>query len=202
MRLNLLGLPGTGTARLARELSQSAGLMLLNVDQQAADDAISGEAPLATITRELADTAARDGFVLQGFPQSLPQAQTLDRALAMIGQPFHLAVIVRLETGILRQRVRSSRQCSQCGELSTAYTDGAPGKPACLDCGAELTEGSQDDGPDDEDLLAAAERHLSRLAKYYRTQNRLLNVDITGEHQADLDCIKNALQTRMRHHQI
>lgn len=201
MQINLLGIPGTGTAYLARRLSETTGLPLLSTARtaDAGDHRVQPDNQiLSAILDQLQRSGIRNGFILSGFPSTLPQARSLDQMLAWQGLPITLAVLLRLPKDTLLQRIQGRRRCIECGEgINLALPDMA-NTTQCPFCGAALEIPRPANDISDEQILAAAERRYIRLGRYYRTQNKLLSVDITGEADTDLAKLQEALKRRNR----
>lgn len=194
MRLILLGLPGTGVATLADTLSQTTGSMRIQ--------SIGSDDPLGWLAQELDTRDTSNGYILTGLPISVPQAQSLDRLLISLGIPLQLAILISLAAGEQQQRIEGRRHCLDCGEPFNIRLVDDRFENECPFCGGHRIEHNNGKAINDNDRLVAAERHMDRLARYYRTQNKLLHVDIEGDIKTDLARVSSALETRMRHHQI
>jgi hypothetical protein len=118
--------------------------------------------------------------------------------LAWQGVPVTRAVLLRLPKATLLQRIQGRRCCVECGEgINLALPDMA-NTTQCPFCGAALEIPRSANDISDEQILAAAERRYIRLGRYYRSQNKLLPVDITGAADTDLVKLQEALKRRNR----
>ena len=132
MRIVLLGAPGSGKGTQAKLLvekykipqmstgdllrAEVAGGSELGKRAKAAMDAgrlVSDEVVLGMIQSRLAKPDAKGGFILDGFPRNIPQAQALDAMLARLGQPLQLALLVDVEKDVLMKRLTGRRNCSR-----------------------------------------------------------------------------------------
>ena len=140
MRIVLLGAPGSGKGTQAKLLVEkykipqmSTGDLLraevsagtdLGKRAKAAMDAgqlVSDEVVLGMIQARLAKPDAKSGFILDGFPRNIPQAQSLDAMLARLGQPLQLALLVDVDTDVLMKRLTGRRTCGSCGAIYNIY---------------------------------------------------------------------------------
>jgi adenylate kinase len=142
MRIVLLGAPGSGKGTQSKLLVDkykipqiSTGDLLraavaansdLGKKAKAAMDAgqlVSDDVVLGMIQERLGKPDARSGFILDGFPRNIPQAQALDAMLARMGQPLQLALLVDVDTEVLMKRLTGRRTCSSaaCGAIYNIY---------------------------------------------------------------------------------
>jgi adenylate kinase len=118
------------------------------------------------------------GFVLDGFPRTLRQAQELDRVLA----EHRLDRVIDLDvpTEVVLNRIAGRRVCAKCG--ATYHVDNPPEEPwVCDVCGGEVLQ--RDDDTEDSVMrrLELYELQTLPVIQYYRRQSILAHVDGTGE---------------------
>src|SRR5512143_795426 len=137
MRIVMLGAPGSGKGTQAQRLQQdhqlpqvSTGDLLrravadktpLGLKAKAAMDAgelVSDEIVLGMIKERLAQPDAKRGFILDGFPRNLAQADSLN---AELGQKIDAAVLMDVEFDILMKRLTGRRTCSKTGAVLNIY---------------------------------------------------------------------------------
>jgi len=84
---------------------------------------VSDDVVLGMIQERLSKPDARAGFILDGFPRNIPQAQALDAMLARLSQPLQLALLVDVDTEVLMKRLTGRRTCSNasCGAIYNIY---------------------------------------------------------------------------------
>ena len=140
MRIVLLGAPGSGKGTQAKLLVEkynipqiSTGDLLraavaagtdLGKKAKAAMDAgqlVTDDIVLGMIQERLSQADAKAGFILDGFPRNIPQAQSLDAMLARTGQPIQLALLVDVEQDVLMKRITGRRSCGSCGAIYNIY---------------------------------------------------------------------------------
>ena len=145
MRIVLLGAPGSGKGTQSQRLMQeehipqvstgdllraavASGTELGRKAKEAMDAGrlVDDELVLGMIRERLAEPDARRGFILDGFPRNLAQAQALDRLLATLRQPLDLVVQLEVDYGELVRRIAGRRTCADCGRVFNLFT--APGQ--------------------------------------------------------------------------
>ncbi|MEK7666394.1 MAG: adenylate kinase, partial [Pseudomonadota bacterium] len=165
MRIVLLGAPGSGKGTQSKLLIEkykipqiSTGDLLraavaagsdLGRKAKSAMDAgllVSDDVVLGMIQERLSKPDARAGFILDGFPRNIPQAQALDAMLARLSQPLQLALLVDVDTEVLMKRLTGRRTCSNamCGAIYNIYFSAPKSPGKCDKCGANLAHRSDD----------------------------------------------------------
>jgi len=199
MRIVLLGAPGSGKGTQAKLLvekykipqvstgdllraSVAAGSDLGRKAKQALDGGqlVSDEVVLGIIQERLSKPDAKGGFVLDGFPRNIPQAQALDATLARLGQPLQLALLVDVNRDVLTKRITGRRTCAQCGAIYNIYF--SPSKPPgkCSKCGGALSQRSDDNEETVRKRLMVYEEQTAPLVSYYKAQGKLRTVRGVG----------------------
>jgi adenylate kinase len=199
MRIVLLGAPGSGKGTQSKLLVEkykipqvSTGDLLraevaagtdLGKKAKAAMDAgqlVSDDVVLGMIQSRLSKPDAKGGFILDGFPRNIPQAQSLDAMLARLGQPLQLALLVDVDNDVLMKRLTGRRTCGSCGAIYNIYFSPpkAPGK--CDKCGGALQHRSDDNESTVGNRLKVYEQQTAPLVSYYKAQGKLRTVKGVG----------------------
>ncbi len=195
MRIVLLGAPGSGKGTQAKLLSEkfkiphiATGDILrrevkartdLGGKAKTAMDAgelVSDDIVLGIIQNRLSKPDARPGFIMDGFPRNIPQAQELDAMLARMGKPVQLALFVDVDREVLLKRLTGRRSCPSCGAIYNIYFSPpkVPGK--CDKCGSVLQHRSDDNEEAVRRRLQVYEQQSAGLVSYYRAQGKLRTV--------------------------
>ena len=132
------------------------------------------------IAREKLASVGEDGFILDGFPRTIAQAEALDAALADLAKPLEAVVNLSVDEEELVRRLSGRRVCPACGE--PYHIDSKPSNEAgkCDRCGGELIH-RDDDKPDAiRNRLRVYENQTVPLLGYYERKGLLRNVDAVG----------------------
>jgi adenylate kinase len=125
-----------------------------------------------------ADDTAR-GFILDGFPRTIPQAEGLDALLAEIRKPLRAVVLFEVDPQLLIKRISGRRSCQDCGRVFNVHTAPVPVPPPC---GGQCTTPRLVQRPDDNEAtvtkrLEVYEAQTQPLIGFYRGRGLLKTVD-------------------------
>jgi adenylate kinase len=119
-----------------------------------------------------------DGFVLDGFPRTLPQAKELDRVLGT--HPLDLAIDLEVPREIVLDRIAGRRVCGNCQRVY--HVNMPPTHPwVCDTCGGEVVQRDDDTEEAVERRLELYERETVPIIDYYRSRGLLSVVDGVGD---------------------
>ena len=163
MRIILLGAPGSGKGTQAEKLMDNFGLPQISTGnllrQAIADDTeigkqakeimaagnlVSDEIVLDLIRISLDSPSSQSGFVLDGYPRNIAQAESLDVLLTSINQPLDHAVLIDVDSDTLTKRLSGRRMCSLTGKILNIYFSDQSEIDECLSSGGELIQRSDD----------------------------------------------------------
>ena len=200
MRIVLLGAPGSGKGTQAQRLQAERGLPQvstgdllrsavaahtpLGVKARAAMDAgelVSNEIVIEMIRERLSQPDAADGYVLDGFPRNLEQAEALDLLLNELGQTLDAVVLLHVDFSILMKRLTGRRTCSKTGKLLNIYFSSQEEIDACLNAGGELSQRDDDNEDTIRHRLEVYERETAPLIEYYRELGLLRVMEAKGD---------------------
>jgi len=199
MRIVLLGAPGSGKGTQAKLLEDkyqlpqiSTGDMLreavaavtpLGRQAKVAMDAgqlVSDEIVLGIIHERLTRPDTRNGFILDGFPRNLQQAEALDALLTGLGRPLHLALLVSVDVDALIQRLVGRRTCLSCGQLYNVFYAPPHMDGRCDACGGKLRHRGDDNEETIGNRLRVYEAQTLPVVDYYKAQEKLRTVQGVG----------------------
>jgi len=203
MRIVLLGAPGSGkgtqsqllvkafcvpqisTGDLLREaVSKGTELGLRAKAVMDAGKLVDDDTMLGMIRERLRRPDATRGFILDGFPRNLAQAEGLQKLLQELGTPLESVVLLNLDLSILFKRLTGRRICQDCGKVFNVYTSPPPeGKHRLIQ------------RPDDKEevigkRLEVYEAQTKPLIKYYEAAGLLRIVDA----DADVDTVFKSIE--------
>jgi adenylate kinase len=151
------------------------------------DDVIIG-----IVDDRLKQTDCAPGFILDGFPRTVPQAEALDRVLGALGRRIDAVVNITVPNEELIKRLSGRRTCRDCDALYHIIFDPPTNAGICNKCNGELYQ--RDD--DHEDIIMSRlevyVRATAPLLAYYRRRALLAEVDGTGGRE---DILSRILQT-------
>jgi len=213
MRIVLLGAPGSGKGTQGKLLASkykipqiSTGDLLraaviagtaLGRQAKAAMDAgqlVSDDIVLGIINERLSEADADNGFILDGFPRNLPQAESLDRMLENRGTPLQAALLINVDVEVLIERLTGRRTCESCGQMYNIYTSPSRLDDRCDKCGGNLRHRADDNEETISNRLRVYDQQTSPLVAYYREQEKLRTVDGEGEISQIFSAIERELR--------
>jgi len=196
----MLGAPGSGKGTQAKLLVEkyklpqiSTGDMLrdavtegspLGRQAKIAMDAgqlVSDEIVLGIIQERVTRPDARKGFILDGFPRNLQQAEALDQLLTSLGRPLNLSLLVAVDVDALIQRLVGRRTCLSCGQMYNVYYAPPHIEGRCDECGGRLRHRGDDNEETIGNRLRVFETHTLPVVEYYKEQGKLRTVQGVGE---------------------
>jgi adenylate kinase len=127
------------------------------------------DAVILDLVREVLVSDLRNdgGFILDGFPRTLPQAEALDRLLADLGRPLDAVVVIDVPDEALVQRLSGRRTCPGCGEVYNIYFSPPRAPGVCDRCGGALTERADDTAETVRHRLEVYRKQTAPLIAYY-----------------------------------
>lgn len=200
MRIILIGAPGSGKGTQAQRLSGSQGIPQVSTGdllreavkggtelgrraREAMDSGqlVSDDIVLGIIRERLAQPDAQKGFVLDGFPRNIPQAEALDTVLDEIGTPLDGVVLMDVDFDILLKRITGRRSCPDCGRIYNAHTSPPAKEGVCDVCGGLLTQRVDDNEETVANRLKVYESETAPLVTFYEKRKMLQVVDAQGD---------------------
>jgi adenylate kinase len=199
VRLIMLGPPGAGKGTQARMLGErihapqvASGDLLraavrdktaLGVEAKSYMDKgslVPDELVLKLIDARLDQPDAKDGFILDGFPRSVPQAEALAKMLKKRGETISKVIAIDVPDEDLVGRISGRRTCRNCNEMYHVVFD-PPAKPGiCNKCGGELYLRDDDKEETVRNRLIVYNDATKPLLDYYGKAGILAQVDGTG----------------------
>ncbi len=217
MRIVLLGGPGSGKGTQGRLLSEEHGVPAISTGDILRAEIAAG-APLGMRAREymsggslvpddvvlgvmekrLAQPDMGRGFILDGFPRSIPQAEGLDRILKKMGLALDAVVKLHLEKKTLIERLTSRWTCPACATVYNRISSPPRVAGICDRCGASLVQ-RDDDQPDTvRRRLNVYEMMTAPLIDFYDASGLLVIVDGDGTVAEVAERIARSLEERRR----
>jgi adenylate kinase len=200
MRTVLLGAPGSGKGTQGVVLSKkfnipqiSTGDLLraavkagseLGMKAKSAMDAgelVTDDIVIGLIRERLKEEDAQNGYILDGFPRNIPQAQALDAMLEQLAQPLQGVVLLDVAFEELMQRLTGRRTCKDCGAIYNVHLSPPKEEGVCDRCGGELFQREDDNEETIGNRLKVYEDQTAPLVHYYADQNKLHTIAGVGD---------------------
>jgi len=141
---------------------------------------VPDEVTINMVRERLAEADAADGFLLDGFPRTVPQAAALDKMLADLGTQLDLVLELVVDDDEVIRRLSGRRQCRGCGKIWHVEFDATSKEGVCDRCGGQLYQRDDDKPEVIAERLRVYSRDTAPLVDYYGAQGKLVGIDATG----------------------
>jgi adenylate kinase len=201
--LIFLGAPGAGKGTQAREVAKYYGIPQISTGDMLRD-AVKRETALGLaakarmeagklvpddvvdgiVAERINEPDCKDGFILDGFPRTISQAQFVERILDAKGERRPLVLDIEVTEELLLKRLTGRRTCPTCGEIYNIYFNPPKVDGVCDKDGGKLLQRSDDNETSIRQRLEAYHKQTSPLIEYYRGQGVLLALNGDKEPEA------------------
>ena len=217
MRIVLLGAPGSGKGTQSQRLVQEHGIPQISTGdllraavakgtalgvkaKEAMDQGrlVEDEIVLGMIRERLAEPDVANGFILDGFPRNLLQADALDSLLSELGQPLDAVVQMDVDYIELMRRISGRRTCADCGRVFNLFSTPAEQieTEKCPKTGEPHKLFQRPDDTEDTvaNRLKVYEEKTKPLIEFYRSKGVLQSINAEGDVDEITQRLENALQ--------
>lgn len=213
MNIILLGPPGAGKGTQARKLVEERDMVQLSTGDMLRAARTSGtemgkrvaavmdrgelvtdEIVIGLIREQLENDKAGGGYIFDGFPRTLAQADALGRLLVDMGENLDRVVEMQVDDDALVARITARSTCGNCGEVYNDITKPIPADGKCSKCGGTDFQRRADDNEDSlRTRLMAYYKQTSPLVGYYYAKGDLVSVNGLGSMEEVAASIAKAL---------
>ncbi|MCE5322439.1 adenylate kinase [bacterium] len=198
MRIVLFGPPGSGKGTQASILKEKYGAAHISTGDTLREavanktevglkakeymekgELVPDEVVIAIAKDKLASVGG-EGFLLDGFPRTIAQAEALDAALAEIAKPLDAVVNLEVDDEELVKRLSGRRVCPGCGEPYHVDTKAPKVEGKCDKCGGDLVHRADDQPDAIRNRLKVYNNQTAPVLGYYGEKGILKNIDAVG----------------------
>ena len=212
MKIIMLGAPGAGKGTQAQMIAEKFGIPHIStgdifranikngteLGKKAKEFMDKGllvpdELTVELLLDRVANEDCKNGYVLDGFPRTIPQADVLDSELTKLGDKVDFAINVDVPDENIVRRMSGRRACLKCG--ATYHIEHIPPKKEgiCDKCGSELVLRADDKPETVQNRLSVYHEQTQPLIEYYENKNILKTVDGTKDMQEVFNAIVDIL---------
>ncbi len=194
--LIFLGAPGAGKGTQAREVATHFGIPQISTGDILRDavkretklglaakakmesgELVPDEVVCGIVEERVSKPDCRNGFILDGFPRTISQAQFVEKMLAAKGHGKPLVLDIEVGEDLLLKRLTGRQTCSVCGEIYNVYFSPPKVEGICDKDGGKLSHRADDNETTIRQRLEAYHKQTEPLIQYYRGQGTLVSVD-------------------------
>ena len=201
MNIILLGAPGAGKGTQASKITETYGMPHISTGDIFRAH-MKAETPVGIIaksfidkgqlvpdditceiveTRLSQDDCKKNGYMLDGFPRTIPQADRLNAVLAELGKEIDYAIYLKVEDDVLLQRLTARLNCRGCDAIYNKLFMPPKTEGICDKCGSELFQRADDSLETAQNRLSVFHQQTQPLIDYYEQRGLLYTCKNTGK---------------------
>lgn len=199
MKLILLGAPGAGKGTVAKMLAKADGSVQIStgdilrgavaagteLGKQAkaamdAGDLVSDDLIMGIMEERLKEDDCKNGYLLDGFPRTIPQAEALKALLEKMGEKLDYTVEIDVPRDVILDRLTTRRTCTDCGEIYNVKSNPPKVEGVCDKCGGSVTQRDDETEEAIGNRLDVYNEKTAPLVGYYEGEGLLLSVNATS----------------------
>lgn len=213
MHLLIMGAPGSGKGTCAVELKSFYGIPHISTGEMFRK-AIQDKTPLGVLAQQLIDKGhfvpdditnqlvkerlsqddCKKGFILDGYPRNLQQAEALSETLKELNLELDAAIDLEIEDQVVVDRIVNRRLCSNCGKGYNLIALPPKKEGICDDCKSPLYQRKDDDYETIKERLAVYSEQTKPIIAYYKELGILVSVNSNQPIDKVIDDIKNKVK--------
>lgn len=211
MKLILLGAPGAGKGTVAKLLTKMDGSVQIStgdilrgavaagteLGKQAeaamkAGDLVSDDLIMGIMEERLKEDDCKAGYLLDGFPRTIPQAEALKVLLEKMGEKLDCAVEIDVPRDVILDRLTTRRTCTGCGEIYNVKSNPPAVEGVCDKCGEPVVQRDDETEEAISNRLNVYNDQTAPLVGFYKDEGMLLSVNATSS-----DAVINAIKEKL-----
>ncbi len=211
MKLILLGAPGAGKGTVAKLLTKMDGSVQISTGDilrgavaagtelgkkaeaaMKAGDLVSDDLIMGIMEERLKEDDCQAGYLLDGFPRTIPQAEALKVLLEKMGEKLDCAVEIDVPRDVILDRLTTRRTCTGCGEIYNVKSNPTKVEGVCDKCGGDVVQRDDETEEAISNRLNVYNDQTAPLVDLYKNEGMLLSVAATSS-DAVIEAIKEKL---------
>jgi adenylate kinase len=212
MKIILLGPPGAGKGTIAKALMQIDGSVQISTGDilraaiaegtelgkqveaaMAAGNLVTDDLIMGIMEQRLLDDDCKKGYLLDGFPRTIPQAEALKALLAKLGEKLDCALELDMPREVIFDRLTTRRTCTNCGEIYNVKSKPPRVEGVCDVCGHAIVQRDDETEEAIENRLQVYSEQTAPLVEFYRNDGLLVSVP-----SSDLEPVLAAIKERLQ----
>ncbi len=186
--------PGT-ILRRERDLETPLGL---EADEIAKEGGLVPDDIIIHLIEDWLSLHGKEGFVFDGFPRTVTQAERLRDILEKAGTPLDLAIWLEVSEQTVRDRIASRLQCRRCGFTTSLTSAGFADRPVCPYCDGPLIRRDDDDAAVLQNRLTEFKTKTEPLLSFYEKDSALHRIDGNRDRDAVFAEISGLIENRAK----
>lgn len=211
MKLILLGAPGAGKGTVAKLLTQLDGSVQISTGDilraavaagtelgkkaeaaMKAGDLVSDDLIMGIMAERLKQDDCKKGYLLDGFPRTIPQAEALKKMLADMGEKLDCVVNIDVPRDVILDRLTTRRTCTSCNAIYNVKSNPPKVAGVCDKCGGPVVQRDDETEEAISNRLDVYNQKTAPLAGFYEKEGMLMTVTATSS-----DDVINAIKKKI-----
>ncbi|TNF33372.1 MAG: adenylate kinase [Gammaproteobacteria bacterium] len=211
MKLILLGAPGAGKGTVAKLLTQLDGSVQISTGDilraavaagtelgkkaeaaMKAGDLVSDDLIMGIMEDRLKQDDCKNGYLLDGFPRTIPQAEALKKMLEKMGEKLDCVVNIDVPRDVILDRLTTRRTCTKCNAIYNVKSNPPKKEGVCDKCGGPVVQRDDETEEAIGNRLDVYNQKTAPLAGFYEKEGMLMTVNATSS-EAVIDAIKKKI---------
>jgi len=212
MKIILLGPPGAGKGTIAKALMELDGSVQISTGDilraaiaegtelgkkveavMAAGNLVTDDLIMGIMEQRLQQEDCQQGYLLDGFPRTIPQAEALKTLLAKLGEKLDCALELDIARDVIIDRLTTRRTCTNCGEIYNVKFKPPKVEGICDVCGSAIVQRDDETEEAIENRLQVYNEQTAPLVEFYRNEGLLVSVPTS-----DLETVMAAIKERLQ----